>query len=313
MGAQSKIKTLLICLLSLFTTAAYSEDIPDLITKTQSLCPDVSEVKEQGLEVIETNAQFFYALFTPHLSIQLKERILELLPLLFDKSKSQEAMLALLSIFVECSHIAEAEKSDVSIITKLLKSRNTQLQWIGIELSEEELKEDPIQVQIEGYTTLKQGLSLFGLDDLLYLIFDNHIIALAEHPELFEGIAWVPLDDNTKNAKSFIEVIENILEEISQLMPQRAADLNHIVFTAIITDITKIPTEQISDELSKIENTEMRALAATLFEHTNQFIEEIQKRDKTMASTALRQTGNGLILLGPLHLKGVTQHLRSAK
>ena len=58
----------------------------------------------------------------------------------------------------------------------------------------------------------------------IYLIFDNHIIALAEHPELFEGIAWVPLDDNTKNAKSFIEVIENILEEISQLMPQRAAD-----------------------------------------------------------------------------------------
>ena len=312
---------MLIYFLALFTANIYSEENPDLAIQ-KLYCKDINDTAQslgveikQGSEVIKINDQIFYALFTEHLSSELRNRISLLTSSLDIENKRKEIMRELRDTLSLCSHIIESEKSDVSIIVKLLQSPDTHLKWIGIELSENQLKTVPIQIQVEQYKKLKNNLTLLRMDDLLYLIFDNHIIALAEHPELFEKIEFIPLDSDFHKTKFPVGVLGTIIAEMIQMyqiMPEETARLADIA-TATIMNTSKIPEEKVSAELSKIENTAMRALAASFFEHINQYIEEIWERDKIMALTALRQTGNGLILLGPLHLKGVTQHLRSAK
>ena len=305
---------ILISLFTLFTIHAYAQSEGTDLTDDQekSCCSDINIKLKQNLQIIEVNDQTFYGLFTAHLGSQPRNYISQIMPFLFDPNYEEEAIRRLRNVLISYSDTVKSEKNDVSTIVKLLKSDDAHLQWIGIELSEEELRKTPIQPRVVQYKTLKTFLSLRGIDDLLYLIFANHTIALAEHPELFEGIELVPLDDDFHKKKPTEKVIITTLEEMAQIMPHKASELEHIVATAL-TNTIKILEKQMSAELSKIEDAEMRAFAASLFEHTNQFIEEIWERDKIMALTALRQTGNGLILLGTLHLKGVTQHLRSAK
>ena len=48
------------------------------------------------------------------------------------------------------------------------------------------------------------------------------------------------------------------------------------------------------------------------FRNTNQFVENIPKRDQAMTSSVLKQSGNVLILIGSLHSEGITQRLLSS-
>lgn len=307
--SQHKMK-ILIYLLSLFIINTYAQEQSDLMTdQEKSHGSGINAELKQNLKIIEVNDQTFYGLFTDHLSNEPRDYILETIPFLSNPNYREKAIKALRHVLISYADIVESEKSDIVIIAELLQSSDIHLQWIGIEESENEIKEAPVPLLVKQYLKFKDFFSQEEMNDLLYLIFDNHIIALAEYPELFKGIDFIPLDDDLHKKVSTGEVIVTTLEKMYEIMPQKATELDDMVSIAI-TNTTKI---QEQSELNKIENPEIKALAVTLFEHTNQYIEEVWQRDKTMASTALKQSGNGLILLGPLHLKEVTQYLLSAK
>ena len=309
LSTKKKMK-ILIYLLSLLTINAYAQEQSGLMTdQEKSRGSGINAELKQNLQIIEVNEQTFYGLFTDHLNNEPRDYILKTIPFLSSPNYREKAIKALRHVLISYADIVESEKSDIVIIVELLQSSDTHLQWIGIEESENEMKKAPISLLMEQYLKFKDFFSQEEMDDLLYLIFDNHIIALAEYPELFKGIDFISLDDDLHKKVSTGEVIVTTLEKMYEIAPQKAAELDDMVSIAI-TNTTKI---QEQSELSKIENPEIKALAITLFEHTNQYIEEVWQRDKTMASAALKQSGNGLILLGPLHLKGVTQYLLSAK
>ena len=52
-----------------------------------------------------------------------------------------------------------SEKTDVLHMIELLRADNSELKWIGVEKSEEELEEDPIQNQINQYRQFKSFLT----------------------------------------------------------------------------------------------------------------------------------------------------------
>ena len=77
-------------------------------------------------------------------------------------------------------------------------------------------------------------------------------------------------------------------------------------------NVTQIPQQLISDELSKWRSSESKSLVEDFFRNTNQIVEYMSKRDQAMVATILEQSGNGLILTGSAHSKGITQRLLSA-
>ena len=96
---------------------------------------------------------------------------------------------------------------------------------------------------------------------------------------------------------------------------ESARDLNRIKTIAemAIASTRKIPNGLISDELNHWQNEESQSLVADFFKDTNQFVEGMFKeKNQAMASVILEQTGNGLILVGSVHSRGVMQQLLSA-
>lgn len=304
----------LISLFFLFTINAYAQERPDL-TDAKALCI-MQSLLEQSLPVIEVNDQKFYGLFTKHSPEHLTRRILELINLLYDENKRAAAQRELRNILASHSDIVESEKCDVLMIVELLQSPDMHLQWIGIEQTETEFNKYPTQFQTEYYIKIKNILENFFTseesEELLHFLFYNHAVALVKYPELFKGIEFVPLDDDYYKKQPTLTVIINILEDMGRIHPSIKRKFNLMAVRAE-TNVSKIPPEEISAELSKIEDAEIRMLAASFFQNINQWIEEIWQRDEAMASRALRQSGNGLIILGSAHAKGVTQHLLSEK
>ena len=154
-------------------------------------------------------------------------------------------------------------------IVELLRADNSDLKGIGVEASEKELKEDPIQRKINHHRQFKSFLTEVltpqEVEDTLHLISDAYIIAAAEHPELFKEVEFIPLEDNVyaRESKSFLMEGTEILDELyftilsaeNELVKGiEDADKVQAIAARAIVSITKIPQQFISDELSKWTN-----------------------------------------------------------
>ena len=293
------------------------------IFESLKVIDDLEDV--ESLKVITVRDQKIYSLFTPHLLPPIIQSVLDTSLLLFGNSEQkEEGYKKLKNILNSRSDIVKSEKDDVLTMVELLRSDSADLKWIGIETSEDALKEHSIPERVDDdafyRNTLKRVLTSKDVDDILYLISDAHIIAVAKHLELFEGIEFVPLGDNVYDRRS-----DAIYNEVSRILTDLyfIASSTENLFVEDIREVTtimaramrstnKIPQQLISDELNKWKDEESRSLVAELFSNTNQFVGYIIKRDQAIASTVLRQSGNGLILLGSAHSEGVTQRLLSA-
>ena len=263
--------------------------------------------------MIEVKDQKIYGLFTPHLGPHISDPIYEILPLLFKKENAHEKLKAILDSNFRTVIL---ERADVFNIIDLLSSDGSNLKWIGVEFSEKDLKKDPIQQRLNHYRAFKSLLEIVltpeEVEDTLYLMYDAYIVAKAEHPELFQGIEFVPLDNNfdEKIKNLYIEGTE-ISEDLYSIKSTEDVNRVEIIAGRAIAGVKKISQQIISDELNNWKDEESRTLVARFFEITNQLIEDTLRRDQVMASNTLRQSGNGLILLGSSHAEGVTRHLLS--
>ena len=286
----------------------------------------------ESLKMVEVKGQKIYGLFTSHLNPHISNPIFEILPLLFENGEQQEeAYEELRDILHSHSDTVKSERADVLTIVKLLRDADSNLKWIGVEASENELKEDPIQHKLSHYRGFKffleNVLTPEEIEKTLYLTFSAYIIALAEYPALFKSPEFIPLEDNiyARESTNLYREGKRILEELyftvlsaatesDKSVEESIEDVDKIEFIAgrAIVNVRKIPQQVISDELNNWQDEKIRSLVARLFENTNQFIEYILKRDQAMASAILSQSGNGLILLGAAHAEGITQRLLSA-
>lgn len=271
-----------------------------------------------NLKTIEVKDQKIYGLFTPHLATHISDPIYEIFPLLFkDGEQQREAYEELKAIVDSNLSTVILERADVFNIIDLLSSDGSNLKWIGVEFSKEGFKENSIQQRLSHYKAFKPLLEVVltpeEAEDILYLMYDAYIVAMAEHPELFQGIEFVPLDS------SYDERITNLYIEgtnISEYLysVKSTEDVNRVETIAgrAIAETKKISQQTISDELNNWRDRESRTLVARFFEIINQLIEDTLRRDQVIASNTLRQSGNGLILLGSAHAEGVARHLLSA-
>ena len=275
-----------------------------------------------SFKVIKMKDQKVYALATRHLNPHISDPVLWILPsLLMEGNQKEEAYAGLKDILYFRSNTVISEKTDVLHMIKLLRADNSELKWIGVEKSEEELKEDPTQNQINQYRQFKSFLTEVltpqEVEDTLYLIYNAEIIAAAEHPELFKEVEFIPLEDNVyaREGKNFAIEADRILKELYfAILSSEIEDADRVeaIAARAIVNVTQIPQQLISDELSKWRSSESKSLVEDFFRNTNQFVEYMSKRDQAMVATILEQSGNGLILTGSSHSKGITQRLSSA-
>ena len=267
------------------------------------------------MQMIKAADQTFFTLFTSHLSTESQEFIK--LPPLPDGVAETELFL------LKNSQTIEEERRDFSLIVQTVSS-HPEIRWIGIEDSHTELEEFSIENRVKNYLEMKSFLLLTGsLNEektaaALSLLFPAAIIALAERPDLFQAVRFVPLDDYSYRQKS-LALIDEIQEGRRRIIDrslqihfpfsefQKLEDVQweHLAAGRIISPQTAEPV------LKRLKDSHLKTLAERYFFSMNRFIEASRARDKIMADAIFKQAGTGLILLGSKHADGVTERLLS--
>ena len=337
---DTEMKTLISVLIFFAMNAFAAQENEGAVESTSCSVENVFErhIKDRdvktiaSLKIIEIKDQKIYGLFTSHIQSVLREPIYKIMILLLseedgklykDGEQREEAFEQLKDILGSRSYSVKDERLDVLNIVGLLNSNGPDLRWIGIEKSEEDLEKNPIQRELHNYEIIKWLLGGIltpeEVEDTLYLLFSNHITAIAEHPELFREIEIFPLEDNTYRLKArhLYQEGEKILIDLYLILTGNKSGKSNVDRVIAITrkalsKVKKIPSQVILNELNNWKDEESRALVERYFENTNQFIENVHERDQAIASNALRQSGNGLMLLGAAHAEGVMQYLLSA-
>ena len=306
-----------VCLLGVFYAGhAGASDYPPPCSVKKTLYGYIKEIR--------VNRKNFYALFTSHL---YKEPDL-LWQIIDDKSISdpiiKAGVLRRIARNEKYSSVIRSEKGDVAAIIGLLKSKQSSIRWIGIEASSKEMKKVGFnkQDQISVYGTVKRYLTTVlsfsekEADDILYLMFSAYTISLAKQPQLFANIRFIPLDDDlykskTLNTLSKVEQAQRALYDLKDagiLSPeefQKIMSTKREIMSSRGVLLSKIGL------LNELKAPQSRAAAESYFVYINEFLNYSYKRDNTMASLAVKQQGEGLIILGEGHEKGVTTLLLS--
>ncbi len=266
---------------------------------------------------IKINQKNIYGLFTPHLSNQ-GNQILNFI------QGNREKTIQNLMAFLESQWTkVESEKNDVSDIINLL-SHNPQIKWIGIESSELEINRMPIQLMLQDYQEVKNlyqdeiKLNFEEIDNLLHLIFHTYIIAFSKYPELFQDIQFVPLEDNVLKRTAIILMrrIQSLQRQIIYTshqihLPFSEFEKIEIIQSRALENTETIPETQIKMALDRLSDRGLKDLVSKYFSSTNAFIENSLERDKAIANRVSKQSGEGLIILGSKHRRGVIKQLLS--
>lgn len=78
-----------------------------------------------------------------------------------------------------------------------------------------------------------------------------------------------------------------------------------------IGEARHIPDE-IFERFAVFQDAQIRQMVALLFTKLNEFLDVNQERDKFVATNALKQSGNGVILMGIKHRSGVQAGLEAS-
>ena len=264
---------------------------------------------------IKVNHRNIYGLFTRHPTID-PDYVYKII-INYPKEHNNK----LIQLVRKHFSLAESEKKDVSTIVQFLRSKPA-IHWIGIEVSKEELTKGlSIQALVKQYKDAKIWLNLHSKEDterLLHLMFPNYMIAIAEHPEIFRNIKFIPIDSHFHKMKgvALIQKIERTRERMIDKMRNarvpfaKFSDIESLKNKALRT-AKKVPQPKINTVLGKLKNSEIRQLVANYFSYINQFIETADQRSNTMASLALKQSGEGLIIVGSAHRRRIVEGLLS--
>ena len=272
----------------------------------------------ENITAIRVNQKNTYALFTPHLT----NEAIQIIGLI--KGDYEETRQNLRIFLVHQRAKVRSEKKDVSVIVSFLSSKPT-IKWIGIEASEQEMENKlSIKQQLEDYfnmkKVLKDDIKMNGeeTDSLLHLMYSAYVIALSKNPELFRSIRFIPIDDSFYKEETLVLIENNrqirkrIIDRSKRIsLPFSEFEKIEEVQYGALNKMEKISKQQITTVLSRLSDTELKALVNEYFSSMNTFLENSSKRDKTMAAIVSKQSGEGLIILGSAHRRGTIEHLLS--
>ena len=304
-------------LISVFSCALMAAQIQDCVFSDHSI---------DGVEEIRIGDRRIYTLFTPHMGNLDKEPIFSIIRTSLSEIERntllREHILKILTLI-------RSEQADVSKMTSL--ARMEQIDWLGIERSPRDVEGVGATANlIQGYRTTRElFLRVFYLSpspsielsapNVLSIIYDPYIIFLANTPE--HNIQVVPLEDDILRSEG-----ANILNNFGYWIDIIAknpdlTDEDFSAFTSFMDDYEKLYASQFTffdlpyleeflDRLGVEEH--IRPAMRMLFMVTNEMWQSVTKRDELVVQSILNQTGNGLILFGTGHSKGIQQGLITA-
>ena len=283
------------------------------------------------MQSISINEKVIYALFTRHLSDEPVRvgRLINEFKRGNIKTKRQ-ALEGFNQILLDHQDTVQSERKDVLQITRLAQS--VELNWLGVELSVEELY--PISKSVARYLKAKTDIENIAqgepdlwwaekTDQILHLFSSERVIVHVKNPQMFDSIKTVALEDIDLRSAQFAVtkkryIRRNNLMQIALRGLLTPEQLIH-VFTVAMDSLEngeRILHPQHADLLVEMGQTEddfvVHSLVEAYIKAINESIDVLLKRDEVVAHSALEAQGNGLILMGSGHEKGVKKNLIQA-
>ena len=173
-----------------------------------------------------------------------------------------------------------------------------------------------------GYIDRKYGSNEHWSKDktgqILYLMQIPYVIARANHPLLFANIRTVYLEDNEAKSRvlSIMSMISRLFRQLQNFVTREQLHVDDYERIIEIGSIAIGDNLLIPDEILKysdlFQNEEVRQVVSVYFAKTNEFLDVNQRLDEAVVETALRQPGNGIILMGTHHKQGVQAGLMAS-
>ncbi len=272
------------------------------------------------------NGRKIHTLFTPHLGNH-REQVEGVI------KASNDIPSELNILLIMYQRAIKSEQSEAQQLIQLLAS--DQIDWIGIELSREEMKGLTYNEIAQPYLTMKRSFNNLNnrprwnqvkTNQILSLMYRSYIIAYTENPELFEEAKFIPLEDpNLREiARSLSEDKNMALSTLAQL--EKEGLISHWKYLAIgtlaeraleqrglaqITGDNLISSSELKNFLQaqEIEQTEVIEAVTSYVNTINDFMINGKNRDEAVARSVNNQSGNGIILMGDAHKAGVEDEL----
>ncbi len=297
-----------------------------ILTCKQAFCCVFSGLPEsEDTRVVNINGRTIYTFSRTHLSEKNPNKI-------FNAFRKSDPAIKLNEILVKEEHLIKQTQSVVRQITTLAASG--QIDWLGIEVSPEELDQFSIESHTNKYLEIKQAVDQHlgnndqwdkqKTDRILHLMFLDYIIAIAENPETFRNIPVIPLENHQVKSES-INVMKRTNEHYdsfldSVVMHMHTEPANMPTMTRNLRDLKRgVRLGEIDDQElerllnEKFKNEEIRSAARNyLFDMKRVFFpggDLFEKRNDRTAARILALSGNGLVIMGISHRPGIESRL----
>tara|TARA_B100000749_G_scaffold122825_1_gene93765 strand:+ start:8321 stop:9250 length:930 start_codon:yes stop_codon:yes gene_type:complete len=215
------------------------------------------------------------------------------------------------------------EQRKTQQITHLVRQKK--ISWIGVEVSPLELEKGlKWEELVEDYNGMKSLLSEYitdsnKMDKILSLMYPPYVVAWAKNPKAFDSIKIVPIDDDAAKTESsrLVGEMDRARSELIELgmkkrllTPEQFFAIDELRLKAM-SEVRRITPEETRQTTSQFDNDEVKNVIEKLFSKWNEFYKNSEIRDATMARSVLNQSGDGLVVLGSAHGRGVVNHLNS--
>ena len=282
-----------------------------------------------NIRLAHINGRKIYALFILHLGshAQQARNII---------TTSNNIADDLISFLRRNQIIMRLQQLAVQQLTQLLAS--DQIDWIGIELSEEELEGITFNEIKQRYEDMKKSFDNLNdhpqwspeqTDQILHLMYPKYIIAYAENTELFENTRFVPLEDDSlrqvgrtfQTDKSMALNTLNQLEERGLISHRQHLAVKAFGTGALnqrglsqITGDNLIDSDELEDLLKAQEIEDPQVITViTFYTNTiNNIIRHAKSRDEAIVQSVHNQSGNGIIIMGAAHKVFIEDGLRKS-
>ena len=283
----------------------------------------------RSMDSISINERKIYTLFTPHLSSDLQNRVYYLTDI-YEKDYigTIQFINNLKTLLWNNKDFIKGEYLETAEIIDLVEMKT--INWIGVEASQEEIHMLPSVDEIlktknffEKFETNLYSNYLFDIaewrthhtHDILYLLFPSYLIAQTQHRKPFKII---PLEDSELKKKQLEwlnkhrSVASNLQDLTSQFKYDQIDELvTRLNYLFSSTNFEEVSQQQLDDLLKNYPhlNEQIVRTIHQLLPIHNQLVFWANRRDEFVADMAFHMKGNGLILMGGSHGRGVKRIL----
>ena len=280
------------------------------------------------IHFIRIDGRKVYSLFKPPISYHYEDIYSALSA--FRSSKNPNDLVNHLNNLLErYSEAIQSEQSNVRYLTQLLE--DDQVQWIGMQDSSEGMSLwSTHRGKVQDYLGMRDLLNGFSdqpewnqekTHQILYLMYEAHVIAYGENLEFSTKFIFVPLEDNdllerSKELFEELQIASNTLtqlEERGMISSEKALvfrtlggeALNKRGSTQITGENLITPSGELEDFLKEqeVEQPEVIEAITSYINTVDDFLRSATDpdRNKAIAESIHDQSGNGFILMTEAH------------